>query len=61
MVTRSMRLWARKNGYSLSEKSLTVRVADDLKGSSLPLQIETEEDVFHALGLEYKAPEERNV
>ena len=61
MVTRSMRLLARKNGYSLSEKSLTVRVADDLKGSSLPLQIETEEDVFHALGLEYKAPEERNV
>ena len=61
MVTRSMRLLARKNGYSLSEKSLTVRVADDLKGSSLPLQIETEEDVFHALGLEYRAPEERNV
>ena len=56
-----MRLWARKNGYSLSEKSLTVRLADDLKGSPLPLKIETEEDVFHALGLEYKAPEERNV
>jgi len=56
---RSMRLWARKNGMSLSEKSLVVRVTEDMKGKPIP--VSSEEDVFKALGLEYVPPEKRSV
>jgi DNA polymerase beta len=54
-----MRLWARKNGFSLSEKALVPRMTEDLTGA--PIAVHTEKDVFDALGLEYKAPEERDI
>jgi len=54
-----MRLWARKNGMSLSEKSLVVRVTEDMKGKPIP--VSSEEDVFKALGLEFVPPEKRSV
>lgn len=69
-----MRLWARKNGFSLSEKALVPRhnapkgpvnyrksnpETDELKGD--PILVKTERDIFDALGLEYKAPEERSL
>jgi DNA polymerase lambda len=57
---RSMRLWARRHGFSLSEHSLVRRFANDLKGDPI-LGIKTEKDIFDALGLEYKAPHERDV
>jgi hypothetical protein len=47
---RSMRLWARKNGFSLSERSLTKRLGGDLKSTPIP-GIHSEEDIFTALGL----------
>ena len=69
-----MRLWARKNGFSLSEKSLVPRFVmprgpsnsrkvvaelEELKGEPIP--VKTERDIFDALGLEYKTPEERSL
>ena len=68
---RSMRLWARKTGYQLSEKAITKRFVigknsankrdkdDDIKGE--PLAVRTEKDVFDILGLAYLPPTERNV
>ncbi|CAI5730594.1 unnamed protein product [Peronospora farinosa] len=59
---RSMRLFAHKNGWSLSDRALTrvmrangttVRLGDSVI-------CESEVDVFIALGLEYKDPTERN-
>lgn len=60
---RSMRLFARKKGWSLSDRSLkrVVRVKKGVKlesGESVVCQSEV--DVFIALGLEYKDPTERN-
>ncbi|TMW55055.1 hypothetical protein Poli38472_013817 [Pythium oligandrum] len=60
---RSMRLYARKKGWSLSDRALkrVVRVRKDVKiesGESVVCQSEV--DVFIALGLEYKDPTERN-
>lgn len=68
---RSMRLWARKNGFQLSEKAVTKRFVigknssnrrekdDDIKGE--PIIVRTEKDVFDVLGLTYLPPTERNV
>lgn len=56
---RSMRLWARKNGYQLSDHYIVKRYTEDLLGDPIPVR--TEEDVFNILGLDYKRPEERDV
>ncbi|KAG3177586.1 hypothetical protein PC128_g16787 [Phytophthora cactorum] len=59
---RSMRLFANKNGWSLSDRALT-RVMR-VNGTKVRLRdsviCESEVDVFIALGLEYKDPTERN-
>lgn len=61
---RSIRLFAGKKGYSLSDHGLyPVHKIDRLskiKGT-VTLPCYTEEDVFEALGLQYKKPEERSV
>ena len=44
---------------SLSEHALVRRYSNDEKGEPIPTK--TEEDVFKALGLEYKSPEERDI
>lgn len=70
---RSMRLWARRNGYALCEKSLAKRhlIAkgkgpsgsrdrdEDIKSEPIPLS--SEKEIFQVLGLEYIAPTERNI
>ncbi len=56
---RSMRLWAKKNGFHLSDHEITRRYAEEME--SEPIPVRTEEDIFKALGLEYKAPHEREV
>ena len=68
---RSMRLWARKNGYALSEKAITRRWViakgptkqresdNDLKGEPIP--VSSEKDVFDVLGLTYVSPTDRSV
>lgn len=56
---RSMRLWARKNGYQLSDHHLVRRFTDDLLGD--PIAVKSEQDIFRALGLEYKPPEDREI
>eukprot|EP00914_Ancora_sagittata_P007174 GHVO01014211.1.p1 GENE.GHVO01014211.1~~GHVO01014211.1.p1 ORF type:complete len:549 (-),score=94.52 GHVO01014211.1:131-1735(-) len=60
---RSMRLYARKLGFSLSDHDLVpvVRVRDQkyTVGKSIPC--ENERDVFDVLGLEYKDPSDRDV
>ncbi|XP_072032777.1 DNA polymerase lambda-like [Amphiura filiformis] len=60
---RSMRALAKKKGMSLSEHALCTGVVRSgtvkiNKGTSLP--VNSEEDVFRYLGLEYRDPEERD-
>ena len=60
---RSMRLFANKKGYSLSDKALTpvgsASGSKISKGIGIPCQ--TEEQVFKALGLPFKTPAERDL
>ena len=63
---RSMRNYANKIGWSLSDKGLEL-VARNGKGKKcvkIPLgkhvECKSEEDIFNALGLEYRKPNERN-
>lgn len=70
-MVRSMRLYAKRQGLHLSDKGLyyqvQVRRGRDRKPVVLPYRVgeqipcATEEDIFNALGLEYKKPEDRNV
>mmetsp|Transcript_24235 Transcript_24235/g.71155 ORF Transcript_24235/g.71155 Transcript_24235/m.71155 type:complete len:598 (-) Transcript_24235:115-1908(-) len=53
---RSMRLWAKKKGWSLSDKGLTRSKNDGVKAPPCT----SEKDIFEALGLEYRTPEERD-
>ncbi|KAF4134104.1 DNA polymerase beta thumb [Phytophthora infestans] len=59
---RSMRLFANKNGWSLSDRALTrvMRVNGTKVRLGDSVICESEVDVFIALGLEYKHPTERN-
>jgi DNA polymerase/3'-5' exonuclease PolX len=57
---RSMRFWAGKRGYSLSQHGLRVNYGNDNKGPYIA-GITTEKQVFEALGLEYRPPEDRDV
>jgi len=54
-----MRLWARKNGFQLSDHHVVRRYTEDLLGEPIP--VKTEEDIFKVLGLEYKPPEARDL
>ena len=59
---RSMRMFAEKKGYTLSEHGL---VPLNEKGQKNPKRMtipcQTEEEVFVALGLPYKTPAERDL
>jgi len=55
---RSMRLWAKKRGYHLGNHEL-VKLLGGEKGERVPVQ--SEADVFRVLGLQYRAPAQRNV
>ena len=52
---RSMRLFAKKKGYHLSDKELSDRIT----GVKIPCN--SEEDIFKALSLKYQKPEERDI
>eukprot|EP00698_Gefionella_okellyi_P001644 TRINITY_DN11547_c0_g1_i1.p1 TRINITY_DN11547_c0_g1~~TRINITY_DN11547_c0_g1_i1.p1 ORF type:complete len:771 (+),score=184.38 TRINITY_DN11547_c0_g1_i1:241-2313(+) len=60
---RSMRLFAEKKGFSLSDKSLTCVIRDRFgvvhAGRTIPCH--TERQIFEALGLEYRTPAQRSV
>ncbi|EGG17220.1 phosphatase tensin type domain-containing protein [Cavenderia fasciculata] len=59
---RSMRLWARRNGFSLSESHLVRRMGkneNEIKGD--PIHASCEKDIFALLGLEYRHPQDREV
>mmetsp|Transcript_14692 Transcript_14692/g.10592 ORF Transcript_14692/g.10592 Transcript_14692/m.10592 type:complete len:85 (+) Transcript_14692:1475-1729(+) len=61
---RSMRLFAQKKGYSLSDYGLTPVLK--AKGGEKVAQFAsipcpTERDVFKALNLDYKEPKERDI
>lgn len=66
---RSMRLFAKKHGWSLSDRGLRFRISDGTGGAVPGDKVEegpavvtdTEEDVFRALGIPYRAPHERDV
>ncbi|XP_013779745.2 DNA polymerase lambda-like isoform X1 [Limulus polyphemus] len=60
---RSMRLLARRKGMALSESSLregVIRKGQEHIMEGYPLPTLTEESIFDYLGLEYRAPEERD-
>lgn len=61
---RSMRLFAEKKGYTLSDHGLA-RIGKGLKGQKVAkgmnIACETEEDVFKALELPFKTPAERDI
>ncbi|XP_076363905.1 DNA polymerase lambda-like isoform X2 [Tachypleus tridentatus] len=60
---RSMRLLARRKGMALSESSLregVIRKGQEHITEGHPLPTLTEESIFDYLGLEYRAPEERD-
>jgi len=52
---RSLRLFAKKKGYHLSDKELSNRF------TGVKIQCNSEEDIFKALDLKYKTPEERDI
>ena len=52
---RSLRLFAKKKGYHLSDKELSDRFTGD------KIQCNSEEDIFKALDLKYQTPEERDI
>ncbi len=60
---RSMRLFARKKGLSLSDHGLqpVIRVNNTSVWEGETVVAFTEEDVFRALKLEYKKPEQRDI
>ena len=60
---RSMRLFANKTGYNLSDSGLenVVGYRKNRVGLGKFIKCETEEDIFKALGLDYKAPHERDI
>eukprot|EP00049_Salpingoeca_infusionum_P003592 m.68178 g.68178 ORF g.68178 m.68178 type:complete len:695 (+) comp12188_c0_seq1:205-2289(+) len=63
---RSMRLLARKCGWSLSQHSFNIGVVRDRKdkakklGDGIMIPMKSEQDVFAVLGLEYQPPSKRN-
>jgi len=61
---RSMRLFARKLGYSLTDRELrrVIRQKQNVKlNMGTPVKCESEQDIFEALGLEYRYPFMREV
>lgn len=62
---RSMRLYAKKLGYTLSDHGIAP--ASNLKGTkgmvsgSNTFPAETENDVFRILGIDFKPPSDREV
>ncbi|KAJ8614562.1 hypothetical protein CTAYLR_004075 [Chrysophaeum taylorii] len=56
---RSMRYYAKKIGYSLSDQGLYERRPDGTKGRSIACK--SEREVFEKLGLEFREPYERGV
>ena len=52
---RSLRLFAKKKGYHLSDKELSDRI------TGVKILCNSEEDIFKALSLKYKTPEERDI
>ena len=62
MFNRSMRLFAEKKGYMLSEHGLVPLLSKGEKNEKVgTIPCQTEEEVFVALGLPYKAPSERDL
>lgn len=62
---RSMRYYAHKNGFTLSDRALrkVIRVSNKrVKGTEgKPILCKTEADIFKAMGLDYKEPHEREI
>ena len=52
---RSLRLFAKKKGYHLSDKELSDRITGE------KIMCNSEEDIFKALSLKYQTPEERDI
>jgi DNA polymerase/3'-5' exonuclease PolX len=63
-LNRSMRSYALKKGWSLSDHGLNEVLRTDTKGKKLAIgpsvHCISEEEIFWALGLEYREPEDRN-
>ena len=62
-LNRSMRLFADKKGYTLSDHGLipTVKAGGSKVSRGIAIPCKTEEDIFKALGLPFKTPAERDL
>ena len=60
---RSMRLYAKKQGMSMSDHGLTYvnRVNGEKVSKGKEIKCETEEEIFKLFGLDYKEPSERDI
>ena len=60
---RSLRLYSRKLGYSLSDHGLVSvkRLKNEKLDSGVEIKCESEQDIFKALGIDYISPEDRDI
>lgn len=60
---RSIRLYCQKKGLTLSDTSLrpTVRVSREKVHEGAPIPCATERDIFDAIGVPWREPEDRNI
>jgi len=58
---RSLRLYAKNNNFSLSDYGLVKHDPNRPNDAGINIKCENEEDIFAALGLEYKPPSERDI
>ena len=58
-LNRQMRIVAQEKGYKLNEYSIQKVGSTGVLGKPLP--VESEEDIFDYLQMEYKEPQQRNV
>ena len=59
MFNKNMRKIALEKGYTLNEYSLRKTGESGFPGKAL--DVASEKDIFDYLGMDYKAPEERNL
>jgi DNA polymerase/3'-5' exonuclease PolX len=60
MFNRAIRLVAHQQGYRLSDHSMVPLDSDDKNKGKKNIVCYTEADIFKFLGLDYKAPKDRN-
>jgi len=62
LFNSGLRLWARKKGYRLSEYALCpMKIVGETEIKGDPFPVNSEEDIFKQLGLNYREPKDRSI